>query len=112
MLHKILATSLVVLSLTSTTASAGKVTFCIGNNCNKQQQSQQTSQRLTAKGYEALEDITRGNEVTSGVGNNGWSYFVVNYQGKKYPQAVGRIFSCKASPDAVHFECVSWPEVR
>ena len=112
MLHKILATSLVVLSLTSTTASAGKVTFCIGNNCNKQQQSQHTSQRLTAKGYEALEVITRGNEVRSGVGNNGWSYFVVIFQGKKYPQAVGRIFSCKVSPDAVHFECVSWPEIR
>ena len=40
------------------------------------------------------------------------SYFVVNYQGKKYPLAVGRIFSCKVSPDAVHFECVSWPEIR
>lgn len=112
MLQKILATSLVVLSLTSTTASAGKVTFCIGDQCNNNKQSQQQSQRLTAKGYEALEVITRGNEISTGIGANGWSYFVVNYQGKKYPRAVGRIFSCKVSPDAVNFECVSWPEVR
>ena len=112
MLQKILATSLVVLSLTSTTASAGKVTFCIGNQCNNNNQSQQQSQRLTAKGHEALEVITRGNEISTGIGANGWSYFVVNYQGKKYPRAVGRIFSCKVSPDAVNFECVSWPEVR
>lgn len=109
MLHKVLATSLVVLSLTSTTASAGKFTVCIGNNCNNQQ-NQQTSQRLTAKGHEALEVITRGSEISSGIGSNGWSYFVVNYQGKKYPKAVGRIFSCKVSPEAVHFECVSWPK--
>lgn len=96
-------------------AQAGNLQICIngmnlqgkacsvGNNHNN-------NQRIKALGYDALEIITHSNEITSGVSNNGWAYFVVSYQGHKFNNIRNRVFSCKVSPDASSFECYSWPK--
>ena len=68
--------------------------------------------RIRANGLDALEIIVNGSEVTSGVSDNGWSYFVVRYQGSRFSNLRNRIFSCKVSPEASNFECYSWPAYR
>jgi hypothetical protein len=96
-------------------ANAGSVQICI-NGTNLQGQSCGNSNnapnKIKATGYDALEIITHSNEITSGVSNNGWAYFVVSYTGSKFNNIRNRIFSCKVSPEASNFECFSWPTYR
>ena len=98
-------------------AKAGNMQICI-NGTNLQGQAcsignnHNANNRITAKGYDALEIITHGNEITSGVSNNGWAYFVVRYQGSRFANIRNRVFSCKVSPEAENFSCYSWPAYR
>jgi len=98
-------------------ANAGNLQICV-NGTNLQGQScsignnHNTNNRIRANGMDALEIIVNGSEVTSGVSDNGWSYFVVRYQGSRFNNLRNRIFSCKVSPEASKFECYSWPAYR
>lgn len=101
-------------------ANAGNLEICvngvnlqgqactIGNNNN----NHNSNNRIRANGMDALEIITHGSEVTSGVSDSGWAYFVVRYQGNRFSNLRNRIFSCKVSPEASSFECYSWPAYR
>lgn len=95
--------------------------FCIngstlgGQPCSNSNNAPMGSHRpnkIKATGYDALEIITHSSEITSGVSNNGWAYFVVRYQGNRFNNLRNRIFSCKVSPEASSFECFSWPTYR
>lgn len=96
-------------------AHAGSVQICI-NGMNLQGQAcntgNNTNQKIKATGYDALEIITQSKVEASGISNNGWSYFVVSYNGSRFNNIRGRTFSCKVSPDASSFECYSWPKYR
>ena len=98
-------------------AKAGNLQICV-NGVNLQGQAcnignnHNTNNRIRANGLDALEIIVNGSEVTSGVSDNGWSYFVVRYQGNRFSNLRNRIFSCKVSPEASNFECYSWPAYR
>jgi hypothetical protein len=102
-------------------ANAGSVQICIngstlaGQPCGNSNNAPMRSHRpnkIKATGYDALEIITHSSEITSGVSNNGWAYFVVRYQGNRFNNLRNRIFSCKVSPEASSFECFSWPTYR
>jgi hypothetical protein len=100
-------------------AKAGNLQICIngtnlqGQACNiGNNNNRNTNNRIKATGYDALDIIVSGSEITSGVSDSGWSYFVVRYQGSRFINLRNRIFSCKVSPDASNFECFSWPVHR
>ena len=63
--------------------------------------------QLKATGKDAIEVIRNGKILTSGVDGQGWTTFIVTYQGT-YAPAKGKTFSCKVSPDARQFVCFSW----
>ena len=97
-------------------AKAGNLQICV-NGTNLQGQpctigNNNSNNRIRANGMDALEIITHGSEVTSGVSDNGWAYFIVRYQGNRFNNLRNRIFSCKVSPEASSFECYSWPVYR
>ena len=99
-------------------AKAGNLEICIngsnlgGQPCSIGNNGHNKNNRIRANGLDALEIIVNGSEVTSGVSDNGWSYFVVRYQGNRFANLRNRIFSCKVSPEASNFECYSWPAYR
>ena len=102
-------------------ANAGSLQICINGatlggqpcaNSNNAPMRSHRSDKIKATGYDALEIITHSNEITSGVSNNGWAYFVVRYQGNRFNNLRNRVFSCKVSPEASSFECFSWPTYR
>lgn len=63
--------------------------------------------QLKATGKDAIDVIRNGKILTSGVDGQGWTTFIVTYQGT-YAPAKGKTFSCKVSPDARQFVCFSW----
>ena len=63
--------------------------------------------QLKATGKDAIEVIRNGKVLTSGIDGQGNATFIVTYQGTYMP-AKGKTFSCKVSPDARQFVCVSW----
>ena len=105
------AITLAVVLLFATGASAGNLKICINGQCNDGS-TQQTHKRVTAKSGDALEIITYGEMITSGIGPQGQSQFVVKYLGQRYPNIRGRIFSCEVSKTADNFLCYSWPVLK
>ena len=63
--------------------------------------------QLKATGKDAIDVIRNGKVLTSGIDGQGNATFIVTYQGTYMP-AKGKTFSCKVSPDARQFVCVSW----
>ena len=63
--------------------------------------------QFKATGRDAVEVIRNSKIITSGFDNQGWALFVVTYNGKYIP-AKGKTFSCRVSPDARQFLCISW----
>lgn len=105
-----LTLAVLVLLLTST-AQAAKLKICINGNCNDGT-TQQTNKRITATSGDALEIITYGEMITTGIGPQGQSQFVVKYAGQRYKNIRGRIFSCEVNRQATDFTCHSWPVLR
>jgi hypothetical protein len=63
--------------------------------------------QFKATGRDAIEVIRNSKILTSGFDSQGWAQFVVTYHGK-YTAAKGKTFSCRVSPDARQFLCISW----
>ena len=88
-----LTLAVLILLLTST-AQAAKLKICINGNCNDGT-TQQTNKRITATSGDALEIITYGEMITTGIGPQGQSQFVVKYA--RDIKTSGRIFSCEVN---------------